>query len=317
MITDIVFLRRRAPEETAQHIDPAWLEVAPLAIEGVEVAINRYFHAHPEMVLGNWSRKDRLYGGDEGYSVEATGELSEQLGEAIKQLPELAPRESSKRVEQEARSFTPPPLETHITEGSFFIGEDRTIYQIVDGQAEAVNYGGTLLKSNGTMTGKRLALLIAIRDAARLVLQSQNQGWPEANREAARRELNRQYDVFLSQYDLINKTTFSESKTGTIIQRMPNVAKFVEDPDAMLVMALEECDPTSGTAVKAAIMSRDVVGRAPEVTTVSSAEEGLLVSLDKKGVVDESGPNRVLGGGPMSWLVTSLQIRIPTLECNP
>ena len=136
------------------------------------------------------------------------------------------------------------------------------------------------------MTGKRLALLIAIRDAARLVLQSQNQGWPEANREAARRELNRQYDVFLSQYGLINKTTFSESKTGTIIQRMPNVAKFVEDPDAMLVMALEECDPTSGTAVKAAIMSRDVVGRAPEVTTVASAEEGLLVSLDKKGVVD-------------------------------
>ena len=67
---------------------------------------------------------------------------------------------------------------------------------------------------------------------------------------------------------------------------MPNVAKFVEDPDAMLVMALEECDPTSGTAVKAAIMVKDVVGRAPEVTTVASAEEGLLVSLDKKGVVD-------------------------------
>ena len=54
----------------------------------------------------------------------------------------------------------------------------------------------------------------------------------------------------------------------------------------MLVMALEECDPTSGTAVKAAIMTKDVVGRAPPVTSVRSAEEGLLVSLDRKGEVD-------------------------------
>ena len=288
VVTDIVFLQKRAPDEPIRHVDPSWLSVAPLAIEGVEVTINRYFHAHPEQVLGSWSRKDRLYGGEEGYSVEATGELSEQLREALNRLPELSPRASSTSVEQEAKSFTPPPLETHITEGSFFVGEDRTIYQMVDGTPEAVNYGGTLLTSNGTMTGKRLARLVAIRDAARLVLQSQNEGWPASHREEARRELNRQYDVFVSQYGLINKTTFSEAKTGTIIQRMPNVAKFVEDPDAMLVMAIEQCDPSSGTATKATIMVKDVVGRAPEVTTVATAEEGLLVSLDKKGVVDVS-----------------------------
>jgi N12 class adenine-specific DNA methylase len=67
---------------------------------------------------------------------------------------------------------------------------------------------------------------------------------------------------------------------------MPNLVKFIEDPDAMLVMALEDCDPTSGTAVKAAIMVKDVVGRVPPVTVVRSAEEGLLVSLDQKGEVD-------------------------------
>src|SRR5262249_26225034 len=145
---------------------------------------------------------------------------------------------------------------------------------------------GTLLKTSGTMTAKRLASLIRIRDAARLVLQSQNDGWPDRNRDEARRELNRHYDVFVQQYGLINKTTFSESATGTVIQRMPNLVKFVEDPDAMLVMALEECDPTSGTAVKAAIMTRDVVGRAPAITTVATAEEGLLVSLDHRGEVD-------------------------------
>ena len=73
VVTDLVFLRKRGAGEPAAHSDPSWLEVLPLAIEGVEVPINRYFHEHPEMVLGTWSRKDRLYGGEQGFSVEAEG----------------------------------------------------------------------------------------------------------------------------------------------------------------------------------------------------------------------------------------------------
>jgi N12 class adenine-specific DNA methylase len=287
VVTDIVFLRRRKEGEGPRHVDAAWLEVAPLDIDGVSVPVNRYFHEHPEMVLGTWSRKDRLYGGEQGLSVVANGNLGEQLRAAIGRLPELAPTGGAARQPREvAPAFVPPPLEKHIGEGSFFIGEDKVIYQMVDGRAEAVVYGGTRLKADGTMTGRRLARLIRIRDEARRVLQSQNEGWPESHREEARKTLNQVYDSFVTSYGLINKTTYSESQAGTIIERMPNVAKFVEDPDAMLVLALEECDPTSGTATKAAIMTRDVVGRAPEVTRVQSAEEGLLVSLDRKGVVD-------------------------------
>ena len=201
-------------------------------------------------------------------------------------LPELAPREAEGRPRVEAPAFTPPALERHITEGSFLIGEDRAILQMVEGSFEPVTYGGTQLQDQRHDDRQAARALIRIRDNARLVLQSQNEGWPESHREDARRELNRVYDMFVSQYGLINKTTFSESKTGTIIQRMPNVVKFIDDPDAMLVLALEECDATSGTAIKAAILLKDVVGRAPEVTTVQSAEEGLLVSLDRKGEVD-------------------------------
>ncbi len=67
---------------------------------------------------------------------------------------------------------------------------------------------------------------------------------------------------------------------------MPNIVKFKEDPDAMLVMSLEEYDEVTGKAAKAAIMQKDVVGRKPPVTTVASAEEGLLASLDQRGAVD-------------------------------
>ena len=64
---------------------------------------------------------------------------------------------------------------------------------------------------------------------------------------------------------------------------MPNLVKFREDPDAMLVMSLEDYDEVTGKAAKAAIMTKDVVGKTPPVTHGRSAEEGLLVSLDQRG----------------------------------
>jgi N12 class adenine-specific DNA methylase len=285
VVTDILFLRKRPPGVAANHVDDEWLRVAPLSIEGMDVPINRYFLNHPEMVLGSWTRKDTLYGG-EGYSVLSNGDLAGQLGAAIHCLPEFAPLQASPVQNEPAAAFTPPPPDRHITEGSFFVGEDRTICQIEDGRAVPVVYGGTTLKADGTMTGKRLAALVGLRDRARRVLQSQNEGWPEEHRSEARRELNWAYDRFIGAYGPINKTTFGETADGSVIRRMPNIVKFKEDPDAMLVMSLEDYDEVAGKAAKAAIMTKDVVGKTPPITQVRSAEEGLLVSLNQRGAVD-------------------------------
>jgi N12 class adenine-specific DNA methylase len=292
VVTDIVFLRKRPPGVASNHVDGEWLGTAPLAIEGMDVPINRYFLNHPEMVLGSWTRKDTLYGG-EGYSVLGNGDLAGQLKAAIHRLPEFAPIQASEVDDKPIPAFTPPPAERHIGEGSFFVGKpapaeagDRTICQIEDGRAVPVVYGGKTLKSDGTLIGKRLAALVGLRDRARHVLQSQNEGWPEANRRDARGDLNRAYDLFVATYGPINKTTFGETADGNIIRRMPNIVKFKEDPDAMLVMSLEDYDESTGKAAKAAIMTKDVVGKTPPITHVRSAEEGLLVSLNQHGAVD-------------------------------
>src|SRR4029077_724570 len=108
----------------------------------------------------------------------------------------------------------------------------------------------------------------------------------QAQRSDARRDLNWSYDRFVGTYGPINKTTFGETAAGGVIRRMPNLVKFREDPDAMLVMSLENYDEATGKAAKAAIMQKDVVGKKPPITTVASAEEGLLVSLDQRGGVD-------------------------------
>jgi len=286
VVTDIVFLRKRAKSAPPQNAGLPWLEVMPKMIEGAVVPINCYFHAHPEMVLGNWSRKDTLYGGETAYSLLANGDLGAQLRDAIHRLPEFAPSVAASAPQVVAAPFTPPPSLPHIGEGSFFVRGDRVICQSLGGQGEPVTYSGTLLRSDGTMTGKRMAALIGLRDRARRVLQSQNDGWPEANRDEARQDLNRAYDRFVYAYGPVNKTTFGETSTGSTIRRMPNIVKFREDPDAMLVMSLEDYDETTGKAGKAAILQKDVVGKKPPVTTVRSAEEGLLVSLDQRGMID-------------------------------
>jgi N12 class adenine-specific DNA methylase/SAM-dependent methyltransferase len=302
VVTDIVFLRRRAPGEPANHADPDWLTTQPLNIDGAQVPINAYFLHHPEMVLGSWSRKDTLYG--EGYSVTGNGDLARQLGEAIRRLPQFVPSQPGQPAQEPAASsrpsagesrITPPPPERHIGEGSFFVGDDRRIRQVAGGNAELVVYGGSELWAGGAMFGRRMAELIRLRDLARRVLQSQNDGWPDQARDDARRDLNRAYDRFLYAYGPISLTKFSETKDGTIIRRMPNIAKFREDPDAMLVMILEDYDEVTGKAAKAAIMSRDVVGKTPPVTKVESAEEGLLVSLNQRGAVDLAFISRLYG----------------------
>jgi N12 class adenine-specific DNA methylase len=292
VVTDIVFLRKRDRDEPACHADADWLGVAPLAIDGAEVPINRYFLNHPEMVLGSWSRKDTLYG--EGYSVTGSGDpgtspgqaLANQLTGAINRFPALATSPAARPEEATVTAFVPPPLESHISEGSFFVGDKHVIYQLQDGQGVPVVYGGNQMFSISPANGIRLGRLIGLRDLARRVLQSQNEGWPEADRNEARRELNAAYDRFVYNAGPINKTTFGETKDGSIIRRMPNLVKFREDPDAMLVMSLEDYDEVTGTAAKAAIMQKDVVGRTPPITHVRSAEEGLLVSLNQRGAVD-------------------------------
>jgi N12 class adenine-specific DNA methylase len=286
VVTDVLFLRKRSPGEPARHADPEWLRASPLAIDGAEVPVNQYFLNHPESVLGQWTRKDTLYGTD-GLSVAANGDLAQQLAEAIERLPKIELTAASVVASPvPARVFVPPPLDRHVGEGSLFVGDDRIIHQVQDGRGVPVVYGGVTLRANDTQVGRRVAALVGLRDHARRVLRSQNEGWPQGARDAARRELNRAYDGFVLAHGAVNRTTFSHSADGTVIRRMPNLAKFRDDPDAMLVLSLEEYDEVTGKAAKAPILLRDVVGPTPPVTSVGSAEEGLLVSLNTRGMVD-------------------------------
>jgi N12 class adenine-specific DNA methylase len=290
VVTDIIFMRKRAPGEHARHEEAEWQRSRPFEIDGTEVSINRYFVRHPEMVLGTYTLKDTLYG--EGYSVVGNGDLAAQLRGAIGRLPAREPnrvqdRQSNRLAPRHAElpntPSAPPP---NLAEGSFFVADDRSVCQIENSQAVPVEYGGSKLSAYGGLVGRRMAGLIKLRDLAREVLRTQNEGLSESERTAARYRLNNEYDRFSLAFGPINKTTFSETRDGNVIRRMPNIVKFREDPDAMLVMSLEDYDELTGKATKAPIMQKDVVGPKAPITRVETAEEGLLVSLNERGLID-------------------------------
>ena len=159
------------------------------------------------------------------------------------------------RIPTPAPAFTPPPPERHITEGSFFVGDDRVIRQVTDGQAEPVTYCGVLApQPTAPRTARRIAALIGIARPARAA--SCNRRTKAGPRPAPARtpasSSTAPTTAFVARYGPINKTTFGETKDGSVIRRMPNLVKFREDPDAMLVMALEEYDEVTGEAKKAA-----------------------------------------------------------------
>jgi SAM-dependent methyltransferase len=140
VVTDIVFLHKRSPGDARQHVDDAWLHTEPLRIDGAPIPINAYFLHHPEMVLGAWSRQDRLYGSDATYSLRTHGDLAAQLHAAVARLPEGV--YSARASADPATTRRPrPPLADPLTEGSFFVAEDQTIMQVQGGEAVTVTHG--------------------------------------------------------------------------------------------------------------------------------------------------------------------------------
>jgi hypothetical protein len=167
VVTDILFLRKRAPREEPNHADPAWLKTEPLTIEGMDIPINRYFLHHPEIALGTWTRQDRLYGAESGYSLKSRGDLAEQLQEAISRLPEGVYSAVQTRLDPDTPRCTLPPLERHITEGSFFIADDKTITQVQHGHGVPVTHRDRTLTADGTI--RNIAVAVAITPFARYI----------------------------------------------------------------------------------------------------------------------------------------------------
>jgi N12 class adenine-specific DNA methylase len=291
VVTDIIFLRKRHVGEPANHAGD-WLNIARLPHDSGETPINAYFIERPDMVMGEFSVGHGMYGQDT-LSVRAPVDFEQRLSAAVASLPVNI----FSAVTAPAKHVVPSGLE----EGAFLI-VGTEVLQVEAGEVVPVKYGERVLRTDEGMMGARIAALVELRDLARHVLKTQNEGHPIPARDIARRDLNQSYTRFVKAYGPINKTTFSRNAQGNEVRRVPNITRFREDPNAFLVMSLEVYDESTGKAERAPIMLQDVVGPIKPVESVETAEQGLAVSLNELGRVDIDHIRKLYGQDPVAEL---------------
>jgi N12 class adenine-specific DNA methylase len=123
--------------------------------------------------------------------------------------------------------------------------------------------------------------MLGVRDAVRLVFQTQLDDAPADQIAAARRRLNASYDAFVFRF-------------GPVSSR-ENVKAFAGDPDQPLLLSLENYDPDTRRATKTAIFERQTLERYKPVEHVETAAEALAVSLNETGEIHWPRMEQVTG----------------------
>ena len=261
-VTDILILKKRAPG--TDYAGEAFLE-APFT--GVDYRggayINEYFIHHPEMALGKPAMEGNMYrGGALTYKAfDDRGTLAEQITEAFTHIK--GRMDYPARPSREKLNFA-VERETRKTKENGLTVKDGKVYQ---------NRGGELSEiSVPKGSAERIEGMLAIRDAARDLMNYQQQGWKDDIIAEAREKLNYVYDSFVGKYGPINASA--------------NRNALRDDPDKFSLFALEQYDSETKTASKSDLFTKNTVAAHRTVTHAADVAEGLIISRNETGGVD-------------------------------
>ncbi len=259
--TDIVFLRKRFPDEPRSG--PAWMELATVTNTKEEnIPVNEFFAARPQLMLGEMQLTGRMYRQGEPSLVSNGRDLGEQLREALEQLPQNVFRPLERKTKTEPTRVSLPSA-SEVKPNAFCLHNG----QLARREGDSL----VVLSDLAATTAQRLRGLISVRDALRDCLRSQWQDHSEEELASARLRLNQNYDGFVRKF-------------GPLSDRR-NVSVFRGDPDQPLLLSVERFDRETGKASKAAIFRERTIAPKP-VRQVTDAQSALLVSLSERGRVD-------------------------------
>lgn len=268
--TDIVFLQKRAePIRFSNEEWPEWVEVGKTTDD---VPINRYYLSHPEMVLGRMVWDRGMYGAEQTTSClpledrdflpaleQALHSLQATFPPPASLLPSPRSSEHMDTVESERR-------EAPVDAKNFtYIIEENRIYYCENGELLLQDVQGKKAERIKGLCEIRTALLDVIH------IQSQEDGYNEAELATAQHQLNHVYDRFVRTYGPINERA--------------NINAFADDDQLPLLRSIEDFTPEK-TWVKAAIFFRPTIrpNRLPEHT--ESALEAMQICLNHRLRID-------------------------------
>ena len=151
--------------EPSQHADPDWLHTAPLDDRGADRPDQPLLPEPPGAGAGHLEPERHAL--REGYSLTATATWPSSCRQAMERLPAVSAVQVRRR---RCPVNTPRPHSRPRCRNAISARAASSSPTIAasgnrdDGQGMPVVYGGTALTAAGTMTGKRLAALIGLRD---------------------------------------------------------------------------------------------------------------------------------------------------------
>jgi len=282
---DLLIFRKKGTDLPELPATPDWIQTRterlPYVYESgtlhteitgkAEARINNYFFEKSTHVLGK-------IGFNPGQNRTITIGSLDNIGEQLERIAETLPA----GIFMKDREMDFDPLAGIVKEGEIRDGA----YFIRDGKVYVNESGAPVLyKDAGGRTGKeaeaRVKGMVQIRDQVHKLLRLQGERQPEVTISAERAQLRKLYDAFVKKYGPLNN--------------VKNVRLFAKDPDAYLLLGLEEYDEVTGKVESlAAIFTENTLAPSPP-TTAKDADEALLISLGWRGRVDLAYMSQLAG----------------------
>jgi len=309
--TDIVFFQKLPESEWGSKAAKAdakrWVGVEAVAdaAGGKDLALNAYFAANPDMMLGQWGRFGTMYGPDQPALVAKDGQdTAALLARAVKNLPEGIYTPAAVVNTAAMRDAGIEALhDKTVAEGGFYNHTTGLWRRLPDraGEEVAVRVTPETMWSAKQALGQagfqRLQRLADMRRTVRDLLAAEIAD--DKAMDGLRKTLNEQYDAYVADAGPIN-----DRATARL---------FEDDPDYPLLAALEtDFEPGMGPAAakangikaykakakKSAIFDRRVVDARKTVTRADSPSDALNVAMAERGRLDAQYIGQLLGKDP-------------------
>lgn len=293
VVTDVLFLRKKVDGETFDKAQ-AWSKSVPMKVGSKSFPVNEYFHAHPEMVLGDHSDTGKMANTAEPqYTVLAkAGDIEAQFDAAAARLPENVFVADSGTGAQAAkvRHFDWNPKAKK--EGNYYIADDGKLM---------IREGGYGVPAE--LDAKQAPIvrdLVGLRDDLKAAHYDQlNDGDWETSLE----KLRKSYQAFVKKHGQLHQfTTYQQRvKVDSVNQdgeptgekewstedrrRFPVLTAFRDDPDWTLVAALESFNDETGEISEGQFLKGRVLDK-PKATVSETPTDALLQTLNDTGKVD-------------------------------
>ena len=195
VVVDILFFRKRKEDEPEG--DVSWLdleEVRPASKDEGAIHVNRWFARHPDFVLGQHALTAGPFGETYTCLPHAGTDLDALLTAAMHLLPEAIydgePEEIGADVDEHVEAAARNAADSAaIREGSYFIGQNTALMQMIDGEAVTIQIrkgrtGDGIPEKHVRIIRKLVPIRYAVRDESSVRARALKAAVKAARRDA-------------------------------------------------------------------------------------------------------------------------------------